>query len=1079
MNDVSQPGAKVWPDRRVVFALVVMLAGGALLTWWTVKHTDQCMREELLFQTSLVAEELNPARVQALLGTEADLDAPDYLRLKEQLACARTADEKWRFLYLLGRRADRTVFFFVDSEPAGSRLESPAGQIYGEISADDLRAFEKKAPLTSGPATDRWGTWISAMVPLTDPETGDLVAVLGLDYAAHDWKRMLLRASLPPILLTLGMAAILVIGLVLFARRDRRAGLSLDKYRYLQPTLVVTTVGMFLTISFSWLAHEKEAHARRSAFQQLASDRTVAVANVFHTLHDIELESLVRFIKSSEVVSPAEFRDYTGYLVKNPAVMSWEWVRPVPESDKDRVEAQVRGEGLPGFAIWQKGPQGNPVPAAGRDMYYPVVRVAPMAGNDHALGHDLGSEPLFRAALEEAVRTGLSTCSDPVSILPGTDGRKAILTCRPVFIAEGQPRRLHGFVLAVLSMDDVLASAHLKEAVALELALVRPGAAWEVLAASWPTNHHPDGGFSVTRPVFAFGKTFLVNAYANEAFTRLYPAQAGKLVALLGLLLTTMVAVLTGVVRHKRQQLELEVAERTAELAEAKHRMELAICGADLGTWDWEVPTGKVTFNERMAEMLGYSLGEIEQHVSTWEKIIVPDDMPATVKAMTLHLQGKTEFYEMEHRLQHKAGQWIWVLAKGRAIKRHGDGSPLRVCGTYLDITKRKKAEEDQKKLEDHLAQVHKLEAIGRLAGGVAHDLNNLLSPIIGYGEMILADLDSSDPRRKSIDAILRAGYRARDLVGQLLSFSRKQALEFKPLDINKTIRDFEPLLRRTIPEDIEIRVVLSPQATTVMADVVQIDQVIMNLVVNAADAMPDGGQLTIETVVVELDEEYAARHIAVKPGQYLMLAVSDTGCGMDEKTRERIFEPFYSTKGEQGTGLGLATVFGIVKQHGGNIWVYSEPGQGTTFKIYLPVSENDPVEREISQESAGGLTGTETILLAEDNEEVRHLVSALLDRQGYTLYLAKNGMEALEILAALGGQIDLLLTDVVMPGMNGKELYQKATTRHPNLKVLFMSGYTDNVIAHRGVLDAGIAYIQKPFTVQAISEKVRRVLDQ
>jgi PAS domain S-box-containing protein len=1078
MNDIRQSGAAVWLSRRVVVALVVILAGGALLTWWTVKHADQCMREDLLFQARLVAEALNPARVQALLGTEADLHAPDYFRLKEQLASAKTVNEKWRFLYLLGRRADRGVFFFVDSEPAGSKLESPAGQIYWEITADDLRAFDTKAPLTSGPATDRWGTWISALVPLSDPDTGDLVAVLGLDYAAHDWKRLLLQASLPPILLTLCMTAILVIGSALFVRGARLAGLSPGRYRYPQPTLVVATVGLFLSIAASWLAQEKEAHARRNAFQQLASDRTAAIAGVFHTLHDIELEALVRFIKSSEVVSPAEFRDYTGYLVKNPAVMSWEWVQPVPEPDRDRLEAQIRDEGLPGFAIWQKDAQGNSVPAAGRNMYYPVVRVASMAGNDQALGHDLGSEPLFRAPLEEAMRTGLATCSDPVRV-QGKDGQKAILTCRPVFIAEGHPSRLLGFVLAVLNMDDVLARAHSNAAMVLELTLVRPEEISAVLAASWHGNHHPGQGFFVTRPVFAFGKTFLVNAYPNQAFMSLYPLQAGKLVALLGLLLTAIVVVLTGVVRRERQQLELEVAERTAELADAKHRMELAICGADLGTWDWEVSTGKVTFNERMAEMLGYSPHEIEQHASTWEKIIVPEDMPETVKAMTLHLQGKTDFYEMEHRLQHKAGQWIWVLAKGRATKRDDDGSPLRVCGTYLDITKRKQVEEEQKKLEDHLAQVHKLEAIGRLAGGVAHDLNNLLSPIIGYGEMILADLDRSDPRGKSIDAILRAGYRARDLVGQLLSFSRKQAMELKPLDINKTIRDFEPLLRRTIPEDIEIRLMLAPHAAAVMADVVQIDQVIMNLVVNAADAMPDGGQLTIETVVVELDEEYAARHIAVQPGQYLMLAVSDTGCGMDEKTRERIFEPFYSTKGEQGTGLGLATVFGIVKQHGGNIWVYSETGLGTTFKIYLPVAEQVSGEREISQETAGGLTGTETILLVEDNEEVRHLASAILDRQGYTLHLAKNGTEALEIMASLGGQVDLLLTDVVMPGMNGKELYQKAASSHPHLKVLFMSGYTDNVIAHRGVLEAGIAYLQKPFTVQAISEKVRKVLDQ
>jgi CheY-like chemotaxis protein len=270
----------------------------------------------------------------------------------------------------------------------------------------------------------------------------------------------------------------------------------------------------------------------------------------------------------------------------------------------------------------------------------------------------------------------------------------------------------------------------------------------------------------------------------------------------------------------------------------------------------------------------------------------------------------------------------------------------------------------------------------------------------------------------------------------------------------------------------------LSPHPCTVMAGSGQIEQVIMNLTVNAADAMPDGGRLTIETATVELDASYAASHPSVKPGPYLMMAVSDTGIGMDATTREHIFEPFFSTKGELGTGLGLATVFGIVKQHGGNIWVYSEPGRGTTFKVYLPLADAVPVESDSGPPPVVDLNGTETILVVEDNPAVRELAGDILARQGYTVLSAQDGPEALALAASHHGPLHLLLTDVVMPGMNGRALYQEAVKRHPHLKVLYMSGYTENVIAHRGVLDAGIAYIQKPFTVQSIAAKVREVLE-
>ncbi|MBA4364559.1 MAG: hypothetical protein C0398_00955 [Coprothermobacter sp.] len=396
------------------------------------------------------------------------------------------------------------------------------------------------------------------------------------------------------------------------------------------------------------------------------------------------------------------------------------------------------------------------------------------------------------------------------------------------------------------------------------------------------------------------------------------------------------------------------------------------------------------------------------------------------------------------------------------------------------DITECKRGEEEKAKLEEQYRQAQKMESVGRLAGGVAHDLNNLLTPILGFGGLLLDDFSPDDPHRESVQQIVKAAEKSRDLVRQLMAFGRKQVLEFRPLDLNAVVTEFEKLLRHTLHEDIALKVILALSIPAVLGDIGQLEQVVMNLAVNAQDAMPEGGRLTIETSVADLDAAYVAAHQGVVPGRYVLLVISDTGIGMDAETQERIFEPFFTTKEKgKGTGLGLATVYGIVKQHDGNIWVYSELGKGTTFKIYLPAVETaaEPVERA-QVTPLEDLRGTETILLAEDAAVVRSLAQGILEQQGYRVLLAENGRAALSILAGYDGPVQLLLSDVVMPEMNGRELFASISKDHPGMKVLYMSGYTENVIAHRGVLEAGVQFIQKPFTIHALAAKVRYTLD-
>jgi nitrogen-specific signal transduction histidine kinase len=400
-------------------------------------------------------------------------------------------------------------------------------------------------------------------------------------------------------------------------------------------------------------------------------------------------------------------------------------------------------------------------------------------------------------------------------------------------------------------------------------------------------------------------------------------------------------------------------------------------------------------------------------------------------------------------------------------------GQLLHFVGVQTDLTERRE-------LEAQLRQAQKMEAIGQLAAGVAHDFNNLLSVVLGYSTVIYEALAADDPLRGDIEEVRLAGDRATKLVRQLLAFSRRQLLEPRVLDLGKLVLGTEPMLQRLLGADVALSLFTDNALGAIEADPTQVEQIVMNLAVNARDAMPDGGKLSIEIANVELDTAYVALHAGVSCGRYVMLAVTDSGMGMTSTTREHIFEPFFTTKeADKGTGLGLATVFGIVKQSKGHIWVYSEPGLGTTFKVYFPRVDKPLVEqRPTSPPPPLSLRGNETILLVEDDEQLRVMACMILRRQGYQVLDAQNGGEALLICEQHPAKIDLLLTDVVMPRMNGKQLADRLVPLRSGMKVLFMSGYTDNAVVHHGALDAGAAFIPKPITPNSLLKRVREVLE-
>jgi PAS domain S-box-containing protein len=510
-------------------------------------------------------------------------------------------------------------------------------------------------------------------------------------------------------------------------------------------------------------------------------------------------------------------------------------------------------------------------------------------------------------------------------------------------------------------------------------------------------------------------------------------------------------------------------AQRARDQAEIKYRMLVEQVAAISYIAELGVRGQWLYVSPQIESMFGYTADEWMSTSRDWIRHIPAEDHPIVHAAEEASSRG--EPFQAEYRITRKDGQTMWV-SDTAVVVRGSDSHPV-MEGLIVDITERKL-------LENQLMQARKMEAVGRLAGGVAHDFNNLLTIIKGYIEIALQRCLNQPALHGDIRRIEEAADRAVALVRQLLAFSRKQVLRPKILDLNSIVVNLDQLLRRLMSANIEMKTFVSKDLGAIKADPGQVEQVIMNLVVNARDAMPDGGRIIIETSNVDLDSSYTLDHTVVRPGPYVLLAVTDTGVGMTPDTVAHIFEPFYTTKESgRGTGLGLSTVYGIVKQSGGYIWVYSELGKGTTFKVYLPRVKDEVQPPAAEMPVSATRKAHETILLVEDEPVVRELAHMVLSERGYKVIEAHTPEEAERLAGNNGAEIHLLLTDVVMPGSSGRELAKTLTGRYPNLRVLYMSGYTHNVIAQDGTLEEGISFLQKPFTPQVLAEKVREVLDR
>lgn len=507
------------------------------------------------------------------------------------------------------------------------------------------------------------------------------------------------------------------------------------------------------------------------------------------------------------------------------------------------------------------------------------------------------------------------------------------------------------------------------------------------------------------------------------------------------------------------------------QLLQSQERLQLALKAARMGTWRWEVHSNVLSWDEGLEELYEIAPGE---EISSYEQFISrvhPEDREFVEKSVDRALGG-TGGLDYEFRILLPVGRVRWLADQGRVV-RDPAGKPLYMTGVCLDITERKQVEE-------RLRQAQRMESVGQLAGGIAHEANNMMSVVLGCADYVLQRSDLAEPVRQDVEQIWKAAKRTAGVTQQLLAFSRRQVLQPQVLDLNATVRGLEPILTRSLGEISGLRMHLSPTLGRVRADPGQLEQVLINLTLNARDAMPNGGRLTIETMNVVLDPRYVATKPVdtLKPGEYAALIITDTGHGMDRETLGRIFEPFFTTKSVgQGTGLGLSTVYGIVKQSGGFIWAYSEPGLGTTLKLYFPLVAA-PEEATEATGATPAARADEVIIVAEDEPMVRSIMARTLRESGYTVLEAADGREALEMLEARGDEISLVIADVVMPGLGGREMAARVAERWPRVPVLFTSGYTGLDVVRRGLLEEGREFIQKPLAPEALIRRVRQMVD-
>ena len=870
---------------------------------------------------------------------------------------------------------------------------------------------------------------------------------------------------------------------------------------------VIVILGVVLSIIVSASSYYTHKKLMEVEFNEAVDNRYSALKRELDSNLSVLASVQALYYTSTKAAERSEFRNFTNHILEQHAsIQALEWIPRVPDSRREVYERAARREGFPAFQLTERIAQGKMKRAEKRKQYFPVYFVEPYRSNEIALGFDLASNPERLEALEVAGKTGQLSASARIILVQESKSQFGFIVFAPIYKKEAlinsdQARwnNLEGFALGVFRIGDIVEKAmHYLKPEGVDSFLYdasapkKEGFLYTHSSRTRKTpllnQEPPETDFKSSKTLDVAGRKWMVSYSAAPAFIEARSSWRPWVFLLAGLAFTGLVAGVLVVVSHAEHvekvakdlsdlntSLAHEIMERKqAEAALAVEKLfSDAIIDSIPGIFCVLDDRGSfLRWNKNLEIVGGYTAEELRG--LPWIETIAEEDQElATIGIGKVYNKG---YYTNVTQLLTKDKRKIPFLLTGFSVlvsgKRH-------ILSTGIDITEHRRVEEEKIQLQAQLMQAQKMEAVGLLAGGVAHDFNNILTAIVGYGSLAQMNLKDDATTQKYIQEVLDAAKRAEDLTKRLLAFSRKQVIEPVLADLNKIVRNIEKMLRRIMTEDIELSTVLSAGELPVLVDVGQIDQVLVNLAANARDAMPEGGHLVIQTDAVNVNSRYAEEHFFENTGMYAVLTVSDTGVGMDQWTKENIFEPYFTTKEVgKGTGLGLSMVYGIIEQHNGNIKVCSDAGRGTTFKIYLPLAQT---KRKTIHEPVQTLPvgKGETIILAEDESQVRKSMTSILQKNGYKIIEAVNGEDAVRKFKENRDTVSLILLDVIMPVKNGREAYEEIKSIDPGVKTIFMSGYTDDKISRKGILEEGFDFISKPINPDTLMRKIRDGLDR
>jgi len=676
----------------IAVAVAILLIAGALGSYWKMKQSDREMREDLLQQAQMIEQAMNLDLVRMITGSNMNRNAEVYNRVREQLSVIRQTNQNCRFLYLMGRNAGGKVFFYLDTD---ENKPAKPGEIYPDASDKLRNIFDSGNPFVEGPLPDAWGTWVSALVPLMDPLTGERIAVLGMDMDASTWKWDVARTALPILLLPLSLIVILLISANLLKRRSKLTGTSQFRMWQLEPAIVIA-VGLTITSFVSQYAYQRVSSERAESFKTLALSKTANLSNDIFDFRDIELEGLANYFNGSEKVTSDEFREFTKYLTRIQVVQDWGWIPAVSANDKVTFEGVARSEGITGFEIWQNDKQGKREKASGRTMYFPKLRVAPLKGNEGEIGYDFGSETSGRSAIEMAIRTGLTSGSEPENLSQGKGSQKVLLIFKPLYYNK-KPGDLKGFVFARLKLETLLKTSAPDQMASIDLNILHNHKTPELICTSRQPGTYLNSELQLTRPVFAFGKEFTVTASAGPEFERTHPLRAGWMMALVGLLLTFILTILVTAGIRRREKLQLLISDRTSELQESEAHFRILFENSPVGKSMTRL-NGISDVNKSFSNITGYSREELS--TLQWYEITYPDDIPKNKELIESLLRGEIKSARFESRLIHKNRSVVWTDLSC-FLQRDKNSNPEFFITTINDITERKQVEEALKESEN------------------------------------------------------------------------------------------------------------------------------------------------------------------------------------------------------------------------------------------------------------------------------------------------------------------------------------------------------------------------------------------